>query len=364
MDWETAIGGVDERDWRSNERVEPLRFAMVGLGGFARDHVLPAIREAAFCEATTMVSSGPEKAQQFADEFAADHAITYDEFHDGVATDEYDAVYVATPPARHLDVVETAAEFGKHVLCEKPLEATPDRARELVDRCATADVRLMVAYRLQADPHIRRVRDLVRSGVLGDVTQIHGEFSYPILAEAEDSNPWRLDPDLAGGGALMDIGIYPLNTSRFLLGEDPESVQATISSPDEGFERVDEHAAFQLRFPSGTTASCTASFNSFRGSSIQLLGTEGRVRIDDAFGVVKPRRVTVEFADGTLEFDPEPVNEIAEQCDYFADRLTTGDAIEPDGNHGLIDIVTLDSVYRAADAGHRVSPPLEEYLAE
>jgi len=159
----------------------------------------------------------------------------------------------------------------------------------------------------------------------------------------------------------MNIGVYPLNNSRFLLGSDPKSVQSMISSPDEGFEDVDEHVSFQCQFSDSVTVLCTASFNSYRGNSIQLIGTEGRIRSDDAYGILKQRHITLSIDETTVQLSPPPINEIAEQCDYFVDRVDS-EADEPDGLNGLIDIVTLDSVYQADAENRTVSVPLAEYL--
>jgi len=136
-------------------------------------------------------------------------------------------VYVATPNATHLEYVEAAAAQGKAVLCEKPLEATLDRARRLVAACREADAPLMVGYRMQTDPAVRRLRELIEAGVAGDVIHVHATMSQTMLGELDgEEDQWRLDPELSGGGALMDLGVYPLNTTRFALGADPVRVSA------------------------------------------------------------------------------------------------------------------------------------------
>ncbi|WP_246045708.1 Gfo/Idh/MocA family protein [Halorussus ruber] len=247
-DWEEESGGTDADG--------PIRLALVGLGGFARDHVLPALSGEAtgptdrtsFCEITALVSGSPEKAERVADEYDVGRTLTYDEFEAGEGVEAFDAVYVAGPNALHLDYATTAAAHGKHVLCEKPIEVSADRAREMVRVCEDAGVTLMVGYRPQIDPATRRLREMVRDGVLGDPVQFHGGFTGHILEEGS-ADQWRLDPDLSGGGALMDVGVYPLNAARFLLDAEPTAAQAATSSPDPEFSGVDEHVAFQLEFP-------------------------------------------------------------------------------------------------------------------
>ena len=154
-DVESYFQEFDRRDWQTVTEERPIRIAVIGLGWFARDRALPAIENATLCEATVLVSGSPEKALAVADQFEADHVITYDEFHEGRVVDAYDAVYVATPNALHLEYAETAASLGKHVLVEKPLETTVERAERLVDACDRAGVTLMTAYRLQLEPTVR-----------------------------------------------------------------------------------------------------------------------------------------------------------------------------------------------------------------
>lgn len=126
MALEAYLDEFTARDWEPDTEPEddPLRVAVIGLGGFARNRALPAIKQTTQCETTVVVSSSPEKAQTVATEFEADHTLDYEEFHAGKMSDAYDAVYIATPPAYHLEYAETAAEHGKHVLCEKPMEVT------------------------------------------------------------------------------------------------------------------------------------------------------------------------------------------------------------------------------------------------
>ena len=142
MDLAPTLDSLAERDWQDGPVEEPVRFAVVGLGSFARRVALPALAAADFCETTVLASGSPEKAAAWGTEFDA-RGLGYDAFHDGAAADAYDVVYVVTPNARHLPFAETAATLGKDVVCEKPLEATPRRARRLVDACATAGVTLM-----------------------------------------------------------------------------------------------------------------------------------------------------------------------------------------------------------------------------
>jgi xylose dehydrogenase (NAD/NADP) len=211
----------------------------------------------------------------------------------------------------------------------------------------------MTAYRLQTEPTVRRTRELVHEGVTGDVVQVHGSFSHPLL-ETAGADTWRLDPDLAGGGALVDLGIYPLNTIRFLLDCEPTGVYATTHSSGGPFANVDEHVAFQIEYETSTTASCTASFDAHASSQLELVGTEGKVHIESPFGGVVPQEMVVESGDIRMEYTGPTVDEVCEEFDYFGYCVLTGTDPEPDGEDCLADLRAIEAAYESAETGCRV----------
>jgi xylose dehydrogenase (NAD/NADP) len=250
---EYDLDSFSARDWERPTDADPVRFAMVGLGWWTREQAIPAVEDADYCTTTVLISSSTEKA----DEVAADldgieTTLTYDEYADGAATDAYDAVYVCTPNGLHRGHVEAAAAHDRAVLCEKPLEATVEDAQATVDACQEADVPLMVAYRLQTEPTARRAQELIQDGAIGDVVSIVGHMSDNIL-DAVGESSWRFDPDLSGGTTLNDIGIYPLNTIRYILGEDPQAVYARTESEQPAYEGTDEHGRSSSSSPTGSS---------------------------------------------------------------------------------------------------------------
>ncbi|WP_226482586.1 D-xylose 1-dehydrogenase Gfo6 [Natrinema amylolyticum] len=353
MALEDAFANFTRRDWERESVAGTVRLAVIGIGGFARQRALPAIDEGTYCETTVLVTSSPDQAADVAETYDVPHVIDYDEFLAGERTEAYDGIYVAAPNAFHGEYATAAAAFGKHVLCEKPLEITAERAREIVDACADAGVTLMTAYRLQTEPTVRRTRELVREGVIGNVVQVHGGFSNPLLEHAS-SDTWRLDPDLAGGGALVDLGVYPLNTIRFLLDCEPTEVYATTRSSGEAFDAVEEQIAFQLEFETGATASCTASLDAHARSALELVGTEGMIDIESPFGGVVPQEMVVESGDVRMEYTGPPVDEVREEFDYFSYCVLTGTDPEPDGEDGLADLQAIEAAYESAETGCRI----------
>jgi len=352
MKLDPYVESFTARDWQTIEEGR-VRFALVGLGGFARRNVLPAMAGTDFCEVTALVSGSPDKAGALADEYEVDRTLDYDAFADGEAVDTYDAAYVGGPNALHLEYARAAADHGTHVLCEKPIETTAERAREMVEACESAGVTLMVAYRPQVEPGMRRLRELIRDGVLGEPVQIHGWFTGHIL-DAGGPDQWRLDPDLAGGGALVDVGVYPLNASRFLLDADPVAASGTTHSSGEPFAGVDQHVAFRLEFPGGATASCTASYDAQPDDRLRIVGTEGQALVNPAFDAEVNPTLTLDVGAERVEYTGEFVDEVAEEFDYFAHCVLTDTAPEPDGRDSVADMEAVEAIYESAETGRRI----------
>ncbi|MFC7069135.1 D-xylose 1-dehydrogenase Gfo6 [Halobaculum lipolyticum] len=353
--FDSTLSAIGERDWDTGAVDEPVRIATVGCGNYARSVSLPAMAAGAYATPTVAVSGDPDTRATLADEFDVT-ALDYDGYEAGAATDDYDAVYVATPNRLHLPHAETAARHGKHVICEKPLEATVERAERLVAACDDAGVRLMTAYRMQTDPVVRRLREFVADGGIGAVQRAFGDFTFPVLGGGGDPDQWRLDRELAGGGALYDVGVYPINTARFVAGDDPAAVSATTRSPDPAFDEVDQHVDVRVEFggDDGWVGNFSASFSGQFNTELELLGTDGRIAVRSAFEPGADREVTVETDAGTLEFAGAGADETVAEFDYFAHAVATGAAVEPDGADGLVDMRTLAAVQESAASGQRV----------
>ncbi len=355
MDLQDRFDDFTPRDWQTVEAGGPVRFAVIGLGWWTRDEAIPALQASSLCETTVAVSSTTAKAQRVADEISSiEHALTYDEFTDGAAAEAYDAVYIATPNSLHLPYVEAAADLGKAILCEKPMEETVERAEAVVE--AADDVPLMVAYRMQTEPAVRWLRELIADGVIGEPTHVHSHLSQRLLEMIPAPDQWRLDPELTGyGTSVMDLGPYPVNTTRFLLGADPTRVHAMEASSGEAFGAVpDETSAFMLAFPGDCYLVATVSQNATKASHLRVVGTEGQVSLEPAYFPHEPRGVTVDAGGSTVTVEFELVDQMLEEFDYFADCVLSGRRPAPDGEHGLIDMRIFEAIYDAAEAGRPV----------
>jgi len=348
QDW---LDAYDDRDWQTTTD-GTVRYALIGLGWWTIDVALPAIEASDLGEVTTFVSSSTEKAERLAAENDVAHGISYDEFHEGAATDAYDAVYIGTPNAYHLAYAETAAEHGKAILCEKPMETTVERAEQMVAACE--DVPLMVAYRMHTDPAVRRARELIADGFLGEPVSVYGNNSQPLLEMNDNHDQWRLDPDLSGyGTSVMDLGIYSLNTARYLLRRDPVAVQSQMSSHHEAFADVDdERAGSLLVLEDDVKMVTTDSQRAHQDTQLKLTGTEGQIELRPAFHGECTLRLSRGEKTVTIEHDTfDAEMEMREEFDYFADRVLSEKEIYADGRHGLQDMRIIRALHEAADSG-------------
>ncbi|MFB6266628.1 MAG: D-xylose 1-dehydrogenase Gfo6 [Halodesulfurarchaeum sp.] len=350
--------GFTDRDWQTldPEAVEdPISIAVVGTGWFTREWALPGIQRAGFTEATVAVDLDAEALERTCREFDL-RGLTPAEFTDGEAREEYDAVYIATPNATHLEYVKAAATLGAPILCEKPMEATVERAERLVRTCEDAGVPLMVGYRMQTEPAVRRMRELVAAGFIGDVVSIQATMSQTMLDEvAGDPDTWRLDAGEAGGGAFMDLGIYPVNTTRFVLDSDPVRVFGRTRSDHSAFEAVDEHASGHLEFPEGAQAHFTVSQHAQHASRLAITGTDGQLVLDPAFFERDPREMTI-VSDGLrADLDVPAVHQLEEEFAYFGHQLLEGASLFPDGTHALTDMRVLAALYESGETGESVA---------
>jgi xylose dehydrogenase (NAD/NADP) len=354
MNYSQAVDSFADRDWQETTD-GTVRLALIGLGWWTISEAIPAIGDTDLCEVTVLVSRSQQKAQRLADNADVPHAISGSGYHDGECADDYDAVYVATPNAYHLEYVETAAELGKAVLCEKPMEANVERAERMVEVADKAGISLMIAYRMHTEPAVRRARELLKQGVIGDPVQVYGNNSQSLLSIIEDPDQWRLDPDASGyGTSMIDLGIYPINTTRFILGSDPISVNAQMTSSHDAFADVpDERSTVTAIYEDDVHGAFTATQNAYDDTELIITGTNGQLILSPAFHM--QCELVVKTDDRSFAASADDVNEMTEEFDYFADRVLSERDVYADGEHGLYDMRVLDAVYESAETGITVT---------
>ena len=326
-----------------------LGWAIVGLGSLAIHQILPAFAKCEKSKVVALVSGHPDKANKLAQRYGVESKNIYNyENYDSLNNNpEVDVIYIVLPNGMHAEYTVRGLQAGKHVLTEKPMANTPAECQQMIDAARKADRKLMVAYRCRYEPYNQEAIRIARSHELGPTQMILADAGFPI----GDPNQWRLTKKMSGGGSLMDIGIYALNASRYLTGEEPKEVNAMIySSPgDPRFREVEEHVTFQLRFPSGVLANCTSSYGYFHQSHYRIMGTEARLCMDPATWY-SGLRLWTERGNIIEQRDLPEVDHFAAEMDHMSDCVQGNKQPLTPGEEGLRDLTIMQAIYESAQS--------------
>ena len=332
-----------------------IRYAMVGLGRISLDHFMPAAKMSERSETTALVSGHPDKAKKYAAQYGIpDGSIyTYENFDRIRDNPNVDAVYIALPNSMHAEYTIRAAKAGKHVLCEKPMCTTAEEGEAMIAACAKAKVKLMIAYRMQLEPTTLHARKLIQDGTLGKIQAIESANGFNIA-----SGEWRVNRKLAGGGPLMDVGVYSLNACRFLLGEEPSvlSAYSSVIDQDGRFSEVEENASWTMKFPSGVLASCNTTYGAGMEGFYRIHGSKGMLHMEPAFGYQGMHLTGKIYAEkhgdpDTIIDERSPEKDPAHfvrQADYFSNCVLTDTQPGPSGEEGLRDMKLMMGIYKSA----------------
>ncbi|MER3553417.1 MAG: gfo/Idh/MocA family oxidoreductase [Meiothermus sp.] len=328
-------------------------YALVGLGKLTLNELVPAFRLSNCSKLTALVSDDREKALEIARGLGLEEKDVYDyaDYDRLAERPDVNAVYIVLPNALHREYTERAARIGKHVLCEKPLATSPEDAETMVRACAEANRLLMTAYRMQYTPQLWAARDLIEKGDLGRL-----KFIEAVDGQTEDDpGAWRLKRDLAGGGALPDIGLYCLNTARFLTGEEPYEVFAyQYSTPgDERFKEVEEAVYWTMRFPSGAVAHCTCSYDVAEAKYLRAHGQKGWLSLDPAFSY-EGLRLEVVTEEGREVRQMREEDQFRLEIDHFSECILGGKRPFTPGEEGVQDQRLMAAIYQSAAEGKPV----------
>ena len=322
-------------------------FAVVGLGAIAQSSVLPCFARSKKAVLAGLVGRDKKQAGRLARKYKVHAFYGANEYSACLANPEIAAVYIATPPGEHAKLAIQAADAGKHVLCEKPLAARLEQSAQMVEACRRNGVLLMTAYRKHFEPSCLFLKELVQNGDLGRIDVIHTAFSE--LHSPGVSLPWLLDSNMAGGGPLTDLGVYCVNTTRWLLDEDPASVTARAWAHDTvRFRDVEEGISFRLQFPSGTVVQGSSSYGAVLSSLVFVQGTKGWVSLTPAFPFDEDRRLTGKIGKRWIERRFRIIDEFRLEVDAFALAIRNKRNIEADGLQGHRDMIILNAIYESA----------------
>jgi predicted dehydrogenase len=330
------------------QETKKLGFALVGLGSLSTNQIAPALQKTKRCRLAAIVTGTPSKEKIWADKYniPQKNIYNYQNFDEIAKNPDVDVVYVVLPNAMHGEFTLRAAKAGKHVLCEKPMEVSPEKCQAMIDACKNAKVQLAIGYRCQFTPHHLEMIQLSRKKAFGTLKLIEASFGFRI----GDPNQWRLKHSLAGGGALMDVGIYALQGARYVSGEEPIEITATETKTDPvKFKEVDESIFWSMRFPSGLIANCGTTYL-IGGMNRLWAGAEnGWFQLDPAYsyGGLKGRT-------SKAELDLPQVDHFAAEMDDFAECILSGRKSKVAGEEGLRDVKIMTAIYQSIREGKTV----------
>lgn len=333
---------------RAQQEERKVGYAMVGLGRISMQHLAPSLKVSKIAKVTALVSGHREKAEKMAADYGipAKNIYSYENYDAIADNPDIDAVYVALPNSMHAEYTIRAAKAGKHVLCEKPMATTVADAQAMIDACRQANRKLMIAYRCQFEPATLRAVELIRSGKLGKIQGIESANGFNIRA-----GEWRLNMKLAGGGPLMDMGVYSLNACRFLTGEEPADIKANWSVIDQDgrFGEVEENIGWTMRFPSGTVASCNTTYGANMPGFYRVHGSKGMLHMEPAFGyegLHLTARIQGEPPIDELNTEKDPA-QFTREADHLANAILHDGELRAGGEEGLRDMKLMMEIYRS-----------------
>lgn len=330
----------------NNQDKKKLGIALVGLGGYSTYQLAPALQDTQYCYLAGIVTGTPEKEKIWASKYRIPEAniYNYDNFDKIADNDDIDVVYVVLPNSMHAEFCVRAAKAGKHVICEKPMGISVAECDEIINACKKAGVKLGMGYRLHSEPYTQQVKQYVREKTFGDIKYVGAEAAYRSTGNPDQ---WRLNKKLSGGGALMNMGVYAIQSTIYGTGENPISVSAQeFSTRPEYFKDTDETIMAQFAFPSGAVANISTSHN-FNANSMYVSGTSGWFQLQPAnnYGPLSGKTSKGE----EIKFPHESQQKL--QLDDFAKHVLFGEPNKAPGEMGKRDMMIVEAVYASIAKG-------------
>lgn len=320
-----------------------IRYAVVGLGYIAQTAVLPAFKNVGENSVlTALVSGDQDKLKKMGEKYNVDKLYLYSQFEECLRKGEVDAVYIATPNFYHRNIMETAAKYGVHVLCEKPMAVTTEDCLSMIQAAEKNHIYLMVAYRLHFEAANLDAIKIAHSKRIGDLKIFNSIFTM----EVKDKNNIRLQDSSHGGGPLYDIGIYCINAARYLFEAEPIEVFAMSDSK--------EDVSVMMKFSHNRLANFSISFAAFSSADYDLIGTKGRIRLEQAYHYANTMRLQIYQDKKVITKKYAKRDQFASELIYFSNCIRENKHPEPSGEEGLIDIKIIEAILLSIDIGYPI----------
>lgn len=332
--------------------MKKIGWGILGVAGIAVRRVIPGMRQCEFAEVAAIASRDLAKAQEAAKNLGIGRA--YGSYEQLLADPEIDVIYNPLPNHLHVPWTIKAAEAGKHVLCEKPLAMNAAEAQQLIAVRDRTGVKIGEAFMVATTPQWVRLREIVQSGEIGELRAVSGLFSYTNIDPANIRNVPKF-----GGGGIMDIGCYPIFTSRFVSGEEPRRVAAMIErDPQMGTDRL---ASAILDYPFGQAVFiCSTQISPHQ--FMKFVGTKGRVELEIPFNTLNDRTMRIIVDDGRdligggrrVE-ELGPFDQYAVQGDAFSRAVLGQGEVPVPLETAIGNMRVIDAVFEAAQSGQWVA---------
>src|SRR5438874_368536 len=329
---------------------KPVGYVAVGLGTIS-DIFMRACANSQTAKITALVTGHPDtKGAKYSAMYGIPKSsiYTYETFDNIRDNPDVDAIYVGLPNSMHREYTVRGAQAGKHVLCEKPMAISSAECHKMIDACRQAKVKLMIGYRVHYEPLWKQAIRIIQSGQLGQLESLHGGFFGQ-----QRPGAWRLTKAFGGGGALLDLGIYPLNAIRHITGEEPTNFTAVIATRERSgrFSDVEQSMEWTMKLPSGIIASCGCSYGQRGPSILSINGETGYLVMEPAFnydGV----RLHGNVGGKKIEqvSDERHPYQFTIEAEHFADCIRNNQEPEAPGEEGLKDMLAIEAIYKAAGA--------------
>lgn len=328
-----------------------LGIALVGLGGYSTGQLAPALVNAEHCYLAGIVTGTPSKEKKWMAQYniPKENVYNYKNFDEIAKNDAIDIVYVVLPNSMHAEFCIRAAKAGKHVICEKPMAVSVAACDAIIEACHIAGVKLSVGYRMQSDPYTNEIKRLVKEKPFGEVHYVSSDAAY---ISRGNKDQWRLNYELSGGGALMNMGVYAIQSNIYGTGTNPISVAAQeFSTLPEYFKDTDETITAQMLFPNGVVGQLFTSHNA-NANRLFVNFRKGWAELNPCHNYGPLAGKT---SDGReIKFAHKSQQML--QMDDFAKHIKTGSTNFAPGEMGKRDMIIVEAIYKSIKEGGKTIP--------
>lgn len=328
-----------------------LGVALVGLGGYSSGQLAPALLKTQYAYLAGIVTGTPEKETIWSEKYNLPKAniYNYGNFDEIAKNKAIDIVYVVLPNSMHAEFCLRAAKAGKHVICEKPMAVSVAECNAIIEACNKAGVKLSIGYRMQSDPYTKEIKRLVREKPFGKVQYVSSDAAY---ISTGNPNQWRLNRALSGGGALMNMGVYSIQSNIYGVGKNPIAVSAQeFRSRPEYFKETDETITAQMEFPNGVVGNVFTSHNA-NANRLYVSFERGWAELNPchSYGPLSGRT-----SDGNEIKYPHQSQQML-QIDDFAKHILFGTTNMAPGEMGKRDMIIVEAIYQSIKEGGKKIP--------